>query len=751
MYNANVRWLRRVLITNRFLVRLLLSHLVLGLLLLSFSSAIVVSSISRFAVEEVLEVAESSAYQIALTTDKLFQYVVNYCTMLFYKAPEIHRFLASPSGEWGALPDLQRVMQGPLLIFPIIHSVYAYNEDSGVIVSTRHPLMSVDEFPDQGVLDLIGSQERNVAIPYTPRALRMAGQARDTSVVTFLYTVAGADREPNKSALVVNIDSSAAHGVLMDGVPGYRGDMLILDHAGRVVLAPTAYTSSSDFARALDDLGSSAEEPSSSVERIGAADHIVVKTPIARLGWTVVSTIPLSDMRSNFAVLRNRVFQITYVAFLLTVICSLILTAYLYHPLRRVLHALTAGKRNRTGVPELKLIEGELNELYAEVEAYAELVPDRNEFVLAAFLKHGRRPGTSKEAPADEVAAIVPPFPLQVVVVRITPSANPADVRLTPHRIDEVVRDALRSVDVAKPVSVDEDGVRVILVHASDRTQPPLGALATLMRTRLDGPTAVASSDPAHSVDDLHEAYARALVALDYATLLGREVRYADIESRHGTSGEYPKEEESAVLTAVRSADSEAARSAISAFSDRIRDYSSHDIRMFITQLALSCAKQVEASLKTMDSLVSIRGFVDVAGERRSLAQMTEGLSHAVSTTVESVRRDITNRDHQLRAAMESFVLQNLGRPELCVDLVADAVGLSTNHARYVFEKVNAKSLSRHIHDLRLEKACELLRATDLSGKQIAARLGFANVSYFYTAFRKHTGLSTREYKSLAR
>ena len=64
-----------------------------------------------------------------------------------------------------------------------------------------------------------------------------------------------------------------------------------------------------------------------------------------------------------------------------------------------------------------------------------------------------------------------------------------------------------------------------------------------------------------------------------------------------------------------------------------------------------------------------------------------------------------------------------------------------------VFKRDMDKSFSEYLKDVRLEKAREFLIRSDLSAKEIAQRVGFANVTYFSTVFKRETGLSPDRYR----
>ena len=60
------------------------------------------------------------------------------------------------------------------------------------------------------------------------------------------------------------------------------------------------------------------------------------------------------------------------------------------------------------------------------------------------------------------------------------------------------------------------------------------------------------------------------------------------------------------------------------------------------------------------------------------------------------------------------------------------------------------QSFSTYLNELRLRKAEELLRYSNLKASEIAARTGYSNVNYFYTLFRKYRGYYPSESKARA-
>ena len=68
-----------------------------------------------------------------------------------------------------------------------------------------------------------------------------------------------------------------------------------------------------------------------------------------------------------------------------------------------------------------------------------------------------------------------------------------------------------------------------------------------------------------------------------------------------------------------------------------------------------------------------------------------------------------------------------------------------------LIKKNTGQSFSELLLDLRLKKSMELLRLTDMRINDIAAKAGYNDVSYFISIFKKCTGVTPKEWRSLAK
>lgn len=71
---------------------------------------------------------------------------------------------------------------------------------------------------------------------------------------------------------------------------------------------------------------------------------------------------------------------------------------------------------------------------------------------------------------------------------------------------------------------------------------------------------------------------------------------------------------------------------------------------------------------------------------------------------------------------------------------VAKSVYMSENYFSSYFRKVANVSFMDYVTELRLKKACELMKTTDMNINEIALESGFNNMSNFYRIYKKHVG-----------
>ena len=97
--------------------------------------------------------------------------------------------------------------------------------------------------------------------------------------------------------------------------------------------------------------------------------------------------------------------------------------------------------------------------------------------------------------------------------------------------------------------------------------------------------------------------------------------------------------------------------------------------------------------------------------------------------------------------AVKHYIRQHY-REDLTRNELAEVVHITPNYLSKRFHTETGMSLREYINQLRIEDAKRLLLSTNTTISEIASEVGFDNISYFSTVFRKLCGVSPIEWSS---
>lgn len=97
---------------------------------------------------------------------------------------------------------------------------------------------------------------------------------------------------------------------------------------------------------------------------------------------------------------------------------------------------------------------------------------------------------------------------------------------------------------------------------------------------------------------------------------------------------------------------------------------------------------------------------------------------------------------------IKNYVNERYSR-ELCLEQIADDLMVSSKYVSRVFKHKIGVNLTDYIYDVRVNKAKELLKTTDMKVGEISSQVGIESRTTFLRVFKKRTGVSPNEYRNL--
>ncbi|MCI3920097.1 helix-turn-helix domain-containing protein [Paenibacillus sp. TRM 82003] len=135
--------------------------------------------------------------------------------------------------------------------------------------------------------------------------------------------------------------------------------------------------------------------------------------------------------------------------------------------------------------------------------------------------------------------------------------------------------------------------------------------------------------------------------------------------------------------------------------------------------------------------------------ERVKLAGTVEEYRSALQALIEASASLIRDKKEQSDPVID-IVLETIREKyaeDLSLEALADKLNMSSAYLSVYIKSKTDLNFSDHLNATRIGKAMELLRDTNLNIQEIAANIGYANITSFNRMFKKSTGLTPSEYR----
>ncbi|MCR8634213.1 response regulator [Paenibacillus radicis (ex Xue et al. 2023)] len=155
--------------------------------------------------------------------------------------------------------------------------------------------------------------------------------------------------------------------------------------------------------------------------------------------------------------------------------------------------------------------------------------------------------------------------------------------------------------------------------------------------------------------------------------------------------------------------------------------------------------KELEEQAKQLDD------FYTIYNQQQQMQTVYEIFACIRKLVIELVSIVNHQRDKQMKKVIHrvvEYMELHYDQEGLSLQDVSSVVHISPTYLSIIFKKEKNINFSEFLNQLRMKKAMELLRMSDLKSYEVAEKVGFKNPHYFSLCFRKYTGVSPSEYKN---
>lgn len=179
-------------------------------------------------------------------------------------------------------------------------------------------------------------------------------------------------------------------------------------------------------------------------------------------------------------------------------------------------------------------------------------------------------------------------------------------------------------------------------------------------------------------------------------------------------------------------------------------NYKSLLLRQYMVIDIFYCVQEFLKSLKVKQEEIpeSYRNIQRIPTIINDVEQAKEYLKELFSHALEARDRVSNDRYGSLIEDARQYIAQNFADSEMSLNMIATHIGVSSSYFSSIFKQETGQSFVEYLTRVRMEKACELLKCTNLRTAEIGERVGYNDPHYFSATFKKVMGQSPKEYKN---
>jgi two-component system response regulator YesN len=253
-------------------------------------------------------------------------------------------------------------------------------------------------------------------------------------------------------------------------------------------------------------------------------------------------------------------------------------------------------------------------------------------------------------------------------------------------------------------------------------------------------------------INTLQDSYESCRNALCRRFTMGREVVCVDEEtvgdSQTTRRLAYPMQREKALVDALRTLDRAAFDAELTALMQELKreQPTKTEVSPLLVQLVIVLHRQLESFHVLGDA--QPEPLLHQLSLLNTLEEMIEAIGsrfHEWMKTAASADDQVSGRTFVQRAI--EYVHHHYDR-DLSIDEVAEAAGLSCSYFCVLFKQQTGSTFLDYLTRYRIDKACSILRNSDVKVFQIAPLVGYQDPKYFTQVFKKIVGMTPSEYRT---
>jgi len=729
------------------------------LVMMTMICAILLSSLSvflfkQYSARSIRDTYTISAEQLEQTyrmVEAQLMNVYNYYAKLYASNSNVFNALYADQFDAEEMYEINKTLGVSMQVSPLVSSVYIMNHSADAVFYSGSTIRTFGDFYDTDIIAYMAKGHADKQSIFMPRNVqyRIYDKQEEHRYITVVF----ADAAKNGSvdaALIVNISQDKIK------------DLLVPETGGQGL--QTEITDESYFQMIRSDAARSGYFTT----RIDEKEYFITHLKSSSmLGWYFISVMEYDQLVASITQLRDVVLLVTGLFIILSAVISLFFVRSLYKPIHRLIHRMkkTGRLHGDSSASEFEYLGDAFDHLTANISGLNHIVrayrPAKKKELLERLIRDEiyLNKGTEEEL---QSAGIPPHSHYNLIVLlridsyqALTKRCSLRDIALYRFAMTNIITELLGSHVYVEEIESKEDTIVFLIGFENEKSveglRPILARLQNEVDKNLNLSITIALGSIFEQLKDISRSYYSALSAIQGRIQLGRG---AIIDQAHvlETDSEpyvYPQEIEKRLLNSLKLEDERQYSKALDGFVTSVSNFAYDEIILSFTQLALAVVKTATAEMQADPERLGLQqtNIARQLAECDTFDEIKDWYSQLYAAIIHAVNERKDSRQGDMVKQLVDYIELHYSDPNLSVETLADLAHLSANHLRLIFKRELGKSISEYITATRFTHAMRLLRESDERIKDIAEKVGYVNTGYFYTSFKKYTGVSAAQYR----
>lgn len=673
----------------------------------------------------------------------------------------------------------------------IINSIFLYNARTTEINDTFGN-ESKESFTGV-MLNLLKGYNENNKFQFFPSEIsykKVNRDIRSENIISAVVSDSGYYNEkataehpdfPLTGAVIINLDADAIQGSIASAPEDQKFTTLIIDKKGKVIFDSVMKDFSGSIGNAsyINDILTTSNKEGTIIKKIEGEKSLIVykKTDDAR-EWIYVTVYTYKELFSDIYKLGKVIIFICLGILIASLIFSTITARTIYTPFKLLLSRVREGLSSKENAGESTYKLEALNDVQYLTDTFNSImqksmeletsvnssIPMVKKNLLKKMIqgKHDFEPELMKrfnelfkdllKKHGDECYSIIVFTLDDYKKMQGEDDLESDDIMLS--SIEILIIKMISEYFQCEPIDYEDYNIFLLIkiknaAFIGSEASKVLNRVQKDLQLSLNRKISCAIGMPVRMIRDIHLSYSSAFDLIKYKLVYGYGSFFIhDMEelALKETFVSIDKEKEK-LIQSIKICDIEGVKNEIDCIINNISQCQYDYIMLTLNQLMLDIVKSIKSFYADNSIELDFNNIYRNMNQVGTLEEMRDFFILYCSAAIDKIEKKRINRKNDMLVEMMNYIGDHYQEYDITTESLANMANLTPGYFGKLFAESIGKTVNEYILELRLSRAQEFLRSTDLTINEISSKVGFSNSTYFTTLFKKSFGLTPNQYR----